>query len=105
MFKILFRLFVAMVLFAGFYIIYAHTTYSSFENLKNKNDISVKFQNLPELILPSRESYTGYQYELVKKYLKTIGNKNLVTENISYDIDVYYTTSVCENCVIINEED
>ena len=94
-----------MVLFAGFYIIYAHTTYSSFENLKNKNDISVKFQNLPELILPSRESYTGYQYELVKKYLKTIGKKNLVTENISYDIDVYYTTSVCENCVIINEED
>ena len=105
MFKILFRLFVAMVLFAGFYIIYTHATFSSFENLKSKNHVSVKFQKLPELILPSREGYTGYQYEIIKKYLKTIGHENLVTENITYDIDVYYTTSICESCVIINEED
>ena len=32
-------------------------------------------------------------------------NKKLVTENIRYDIKVYYTTSLCESCVIINEED
>ena len=94
-----------MVLFASSYIIYTNTTYSSFENLKSKNEISVKFQNLPEMILPSRESSTGYQYELIKKYLQTIGQKNLITKNISYDINVYYTTSVCESCVIINEED
>ena len=94
-----------MVLFASSYIIYTNTTYSSFENLKSKHEISVKFQNLPEMILPSRESSSGYQYELIKKYLKTIGQKNLNTENITYDINVYYTTSVCESCVMINEED
>jgi membrane-bound lytic murein transglycosylase F len=57
------------------------------------------------MILPSRESSTGYQYELIKKYIETIGQKNLITENITYDINVYYTTSVCASCVFINEED
>ena len=94
-----------MVFFAGIYIIYINTTYSSYENLKSKNDISVNFQNLPEMILPSRETSTGYQYELIKKYLETIGQKNLITENITYDINVYYTTTVCASCVVINEED
>ncbi len=105
MFKILFRLLLAMIFFASIYIIYTNTTYSSYESLKSKNDISVNFQNLPEMIMPSRETYTGYQYELIKKYLETIGQKNLITENITYDINVYYTTSVCASCVVINEED
>ena len=105
MFKILFRLLVAMILFASFYIIYTNTTYSSLQNLKNKNDISVKFQNLPEMITPSRESYTGYQYELINKYLERIGQKNLITKNIRHDISVYYATSICKSCIIINEED
>ena len=105
MFKILFRLLLAMVFFASIYIIYTNTTYSSYESLKSKNDISVNFQNLPEMIMPSRETSTGYQYELIKKYLETIGQKNLITENIVYDINVYYTTSVCTSCVVINEED
>ena len=95
----------AMVFFASIYIIYTNTTYSSYESLKSKNDISVNFQNLPEMIMPSRETSTGYQYELIKKYLETIGQKNLITENIIYDINVYYTTSVCTSCVVINEED
>jgi len=94
-----------MVFFASIYIIYMNATYSSYEGLKSKNDISVNFQNLPEMILPSRETSTGYQYELIKKYLETIGQKNLITENITYDINVYYTTSVCTSCVVINEED
>ena len=105
MFKILYRLLLAMVFFAGIYIIYINATFSSYENLKSKNDISVNFQNLPEMILPSRESSTGYQYELIKKYLETIGQKNIITENITYDINVYYTTTVCASCVAINEED
>jgi membrane-bound lytic murein transglycosylase MltF len=104
-FKILFRLLLAMIFFASVYVIYSNTTYSSYESLKSKNDISVNFQNLPEMILPSRESSTGYQYELIKKYIETIGQKNLITENITYDINVYYTTSVCAKCVVINEED
>ena len=94
-----------MVFFASIYIIYTNATYSSYESLKSKNDISVNFQNLPEMIMPSRETSTGYQYELIKKYLETIGQKNLITENITYDINVYYTTSVCASCVFINEED
>ena len=94
-----------MVFFASIYIIYTNATYSSYESLKSKNDISVNFQNLPEMIMPSRETSTGYQYELIKKYLETIGQKNLITENIIYDINVYYTTSVCTSCVVINEED
>ena len=94
-----------MIFFASIYVIYSNTTYSSYESLKSKNDISVNFQNLPEMILPSRESSTGYQYELIKKYIETIGQKNLITENITYDINVYYTTSVCAKCVVINEED
>ena len=94
-----------MIFFASIYIIYTNTTYNSYESLKSKNHISVNFQNLPEMILPSRESSTGYQYELIKKYLETIGQKNLITENITYDINVYYTTSVCASCVVINEED
>ena len=94
-----------MIFFASIYIIYTNTTYSSYESLKSKNDISVNFQNLPEMIMPSRETSTGYQYELIKKYLETIGQKNLITENITYDINVYYTTSVCASCVVINEED
>ena len=94
-----------MIFFASIYVIYTNTTYSSYESLKSRNDISVNFQNLPEMILPSRESSTGYQYELIKKYLETIGQKNLITENITYDINVYYTTSVCAKCVVINEED
>ena len=105
MFKIIFRLLLAMIFFASIYVIYTNTTYSSYESLKSRNDISVNFQNLPEMILPSRESSTGYQYELIKKYLETIGQKNLITENITYDINVYYTTSVCAKCVVINEED
>ena len=94
-----------MVFFASIYIIYTNATYSSYESLKSKNDISVNFQNLPEMIMPSRETSTGYQYELIKKYLETIGQKNLITENITYDINVYYTTSACASCVVINEED
>ena len=105
MFKIIFRLLLAMIFFASIYVIYTNTTFSSYENLKSKNDISVNFQNLPEMILPSRESSTGYQYELIKKYLETIGQKNIITENITYDINVYYTTTVCASCVAINEED
>ena len=94
-----------MIFFASIYIIYTNATYSSYESLKSKNDISVNFQNLPEMIMPSRETSTGYQYELIKKYLATFGQKNLTMENITYDINVYYTTSVCASCVVINEED
>ena len=94
-----------MVFFASIYIVYTNATYSSYESLKSKNDISVNFQNLPEMIMPSRETSTGYQYELIKKYLETIGQKNLILENITYDVNVYYTTSACASCVVINEED
>lgn len=105
MLRIISRLFIGMILFAGSYIVYTNFTYNSYENLKNKESISVKFQNLPEVILPIKENYTGYQYELVKRYLSSIGNIKLNTANIAYDINVYYTTNVCRNCQVVNEED
>ena len=105
MFKILSRLLIAIILFASSYIIYTNTSYSSFENLKNKKYISVKFQNLPEMFLPSKESYSGYQYELMRKYIETIGQDRLITDNITHDVSVYYTTSKCKTCIVVNEED
>lgn len=94
-----------MIVFACSYIIYTNFTYNSFENLKNKKSISVNFQNLPEVILPIKENYTGYQYELIKRYLESLGILDLDTKNITYDINVYYATNICSDCQFINEED
>ena len=94
-----------MIVFACSYIIYTNFTYNSFENLKNKKNISVNFQNLPEVILPIKENYTGYQYELIKRYLESLGILDLNTKNITYDINVYYATNICSDCQFINEED
>ena len=94
-----------MIFFAGSYIIYTNLTYNSFENLKNKKNVAVNFQNLPEVILPNKENYTGYQYELVKTFLNSLGNIELNIRNITYDINIYYTTNVCTNCQVVNEED
>lgn len=105
MLRIISKLFIGMIVFACSYIIYTNFTYNSFENLKNKKSISVNFQNLPEVILPIKENYTGYQYELIKRYLESLGILDLDTKNITYDINVYYATNICSDCQFINEED
>ena len=105
MFKILLRLFVAIIIFASSYIIYKNTTFSSFENFKSKREIFVRFQNFPEMFLPSKENYTGYQYELLTEYVSTLDINSLKIQNNSFDIDVYYTSDICDTCIIINTED
>ena len=78
MLKILLGFFTAAIIFTFSYILYINTSYTSFENLKSQKEITVNFQNLPEIILPLKENYTGYQYELLKRYIKDINNSNLI---------------------------
>ena len=94
-----------MVVFTSSYIFYTNFTYSSFENIKNKKNISVRFQNLPEMLLPNKENITGYQYELLSEYLETFGNNKLMLADNLYDIDIFYTTDRCPNCLVVNNED
>ena len=94
-----------MVFFTSLYIFYTNFTYSSIENIKNKKNISVRFQNLPEMLLPNKENITGYQYELLSEYLNTFGNNKLILADNLHDIDIFYTTNICPNCLVINNED
>ena len=94
-----------MAVFTSSYIFYTNFTYSSIENIKNKENISVRFQNLPEMLLPNKENITGYQYELLSEYLNTFGNNKLMLADNLYDIDIYYTTDRCSNCLVVNNED
>ena len=94
-----------MAVFASLYIFYTNFTYSSIENIKNKKNISVRFQNLPEMLLPNKENITGYQYELLSEYLIILGDSKLMLEDNLYDIDVFYTSNVCPNCLVVNKED
>ncbi len=94
-----------MAVFTSSYIFYTNFTYSSIENIKNKKNISVRFQNLPEMLLPNRENITGYQYELLSEYLNTFGNNKLMLADNLHDVDIFYTTNICPNCLVINKED
>ena len=94
-----------MAFFTSSYIFYTNFTYSSIENIKNKKNISVRFQNLPEMLLPNKENITGYQYELLSEYLNTFGNNKLILADNLHDIDIFYTTNICPNCLVINNED
>ena len=57
------------------------------------------------MFLPSKENYTGYQYELLTEYVSTLDINSLKIQNNSFDIDVYYTSDICDTCIIINTED
>ena len=105
MLRILFRLFAVMVLFAGLYLIYINTNFNSIDSLKKQKDINVQFQNLPEIILPFKEDFKGYQYELVQRYLNSIDKNNITLNDIVYDMAVYYSSEVCNQCLQINDED
>ena len=57
------------------------------------------------MFLPSKENYTGYQYELLTRYVNTLNPNSLKIQNSNFDIDVYYTTEICDNCIVIATED
>ncbi len=105
MLKIVWRFLIGIAVFTSSYIFYTNFTYNSFENIKNKKNISVRFQNLPEMLLPNKENITGYQYELLSEYLNTFGNNQLMLADNLYDIDIFYTTDICRNCLVVNKED
>ena len=105
MLKILLGFFTAAIIFTFSYILYINTSYTSFENLKSQKEITVNFQNLPEIILPLKENYTGYQYELLKRYIKDINNSNLIRSDSKVDIEVYYVSKNCITCVVISSDD
>ncbi len=105
MLKILLGFFTAAVIFTFSYILYVNTNYTSFENFKNQREISVNFTNLPEIILPLKENYTGYQYELLRRYIMNINSSNLVRSDSKFDIEVYYVSESCSTCVVISSDD
>ena len=105
MLKIILRFLIGIAVFTSSYIFYTNFTYSSLENIKNKKNISVRFQNLPEMLLPNKENITGYQYELLNEYLNTFGKNKLILADNLYDIDIFYTTYICPNCLVVNKED
>ena len=105
MLKIFVRFFTAMVLFAAVYLLYINSKYTSLQQFIEKEPISVELQNIPEIILPLKEGNVGYQYELLKSFLGSIGKKNIKLGLINNDIKVYYSTQLCNKCVVINKQD
>ncbi len=79
--------------------------FTSFDNFNKKKNIFVKFQEFPEFTLPNKEQKTGYQYELAIHYLDRLNKSLLVAGNDTFDINIYYTSNVCDDCVEIKTED
>ena len=105
MLKVITRLFFISIALLFIYIIFSNIQYTSLDNFNNKKNIFVRFQEFPEFTLPNKEQKTGYQYELVKHYLNRSNKKLLVAGNDALDIDIYYTSKVCDNCIAIKTED
>ncbi len=94
-----------MVVSAVLYLIFVNTRYSSLESLKGQEKIAINFQHLPEMILSSKEAYTGYQYELVTGYLNSFNKFEISVNESVFDIGIYYSAEVCDNCLSIGTED
>ena len=94
-----------MVLIASVYLIYINSQYTSLQQIVDKKILSVEFQNMPEIVLPLKEETVGYQYELLKSFLHSMGIKNIVSGSINSDIEIFYTSQVCKKCVLVNKED
>jgi membrane-bound lytic murein transglycosylase F len=105
MLKLLARFLTVMIIITGIYLAYTNTTQTTLQQFKNKESIFVNFQNLPEIILSSKEGTAGYQYELLKKYLYKLDKKKIEISDSKYDIQVYYSIDVCKTCIIVDEED
>jgi membrane-bound lytic murein transglycosylase MltF len=105
MFKLFASFLTAMIVVACIYLIFVNSSYTSLQKLQNKETIVVSFQNFPEIILPTRGEVLGYQYELIKDYLSTINNNNFIDSDNNYDIEIFYSSKICESCVVVKEED
>ena len=105
MLKLLTRFITVMIIITGIYLAYTNTTKTTLQQFKDKESILVNFQNLPEIILSSKEGNAGYQYELLKNYLYKLDKKKIEIHNSKYDIQIYYSIDVCKTCVIVDQED
>ena len=82
MLKLFARFLIVMIVIAGIYLVYTNTTQTALQQFKNKESILVNFQNLPEIILQSKEGDTGYQYELLdNKFRSCVSRSGNILEN------------------------
>ena len=105
MLKLFVRFITAMIVIAGIYLAYTNTTQTALKQFKNKEAIFVNFQNLPEIILHSKEGNTGYQYELLENYLYKLNKQKIEISDAKHDLQIYYSTNICKTCIIVEEED
>ena len=105
MLKLFARFIAVMIVIAGIYLAYTNTTQTALKQFKNREAILVSFQNLPEIILQSKEGYTGYQYELLENYLYKLNKQKIEISDTKHDVQIYYSLNVCKTCVIVEEED
>jgi membrane-bound lytic murein transglycosylase MltF len=94
-----------MIVIAGIYLAYTNTTQTVLKQFKNREAILVNFQNLPEIILQSKEGNTGYQYELLENYLYKLNKQKIEISDTKYDVQIYYSINICKTCIIVEEED
>ena len=105
MLRLFARFIAAMILFAGIYLLFTNITQTSLEQFKKKEIIFVNLENMPEIILASKEENTGYQYELLIKYLDYLNKQKLEFNDTKFDLKIFYSMDVCEKCIIINNQD
>ena len=105
MLKIFARFITVMIVIAGIYLAYTNTTQTVLKQFKNREAILVNFQNLPEIILQSKEGNTGYQYELLENYLYKLNKQKIEISDTKYDVQIYYSINICKTCIIVEEED
>jgi len=105
MLKLLTRFITVMIIITGIYLVYTNTTQTALQQFKNKESILVNFQNLPEIILQSKEGDTGYQYELLENYLYKLNKQKIEISDAKHDVQIYYSINVCKTCIIVEEED
>lgn len=105
MLKLFVRFLTIMIIISGIYLIYINSSYTSLQKLKSKNVLAVNFQNIPEIILPMKEEIRGYQYELLRSYLKSLNKYNFIQKKKNSDIEIFYSSNGCDICVVIREED
>tara|TARA_Y100000768_G_scaffold15903_1_gene11085 strand:+ start:510 stop:1820 length:1311 start_codon:yes stop_codon:yes gene_type:complete len=105
MLKIFVRFLTAVILISAAYLVYVNSKFSSLQQFTDKKIISVKLQNLPEIILPLKEDNVGYQYEFLKSFLSSFGKKEIKFSSLNNDIEIYYEVGKCDKCIVINKQD
>jgi len=105
MLKLFVRFIIVMIFITGIYLVYINTTQTALQQLNKKESVLVGLQNFPEIILPSKDGNTGYQYELLENYFYKLNNQKIEINNDKYDLKVYYSVDVCKACIIIQEQD